>query len=70
MVSCLVYMNIIFYLKKCKKTSTGNTKKFKICPNVSPIKASSGDLYYIWYIYDTSVLMRMMRSIPFWYMYI
>jgi hypothetical protein len=39
----MLYMNIIFYLKNLKKTSTGNKKILKICPNVSPVKASSGE---------------------------
>ena len=39
-------MNIIFYLKKLKKKiSTGNKNFKKICPNVSPVKASSGECY-------------------------
>ena len=42
-----IYMNIIFLFKKFKKKiSTGNKNFFKkICPNVSPVKASSGECY-------------------------
>ena len=38
-------MNIIFYLKNLKKISTGNKNFKKICPNVSPVKVSSGECY-------------------------
>jgi hypothetical protein len=39
-----IYMNIIFYIKKLKILLQA-IKKLKICPNVSPDKASSGECY-------------------------